>query len=263
MTSSQVEHNVVQVGMPRIAAHKAVFSGNDSERRTRSRNDCGMVVVVIAHPVLDEIKILEVSVSRGISRRNELSVGIGGCDWPLRQRVGEEVLEIATTAVAKSIGVVRRSAVGDAFGGSGVGVAEVVGLWIGISMSYSEERSEGESRCTTYNRVESRRVEVHAVLQHNVVRGTTSTGNRLVGLKIEIEAEWVSDDFVNNKAGPDISVVCTHAFFGVARVYRIEARVVTLPDHDVSQVEADLEVRAIFVQVVDSFLAITSRGRRI
>ena len=45
--------------------------------------------------------------------------------------IGEPMSEIGTTPIAEAIGVVCWSAVGNAFGGTSIGIAEVVGLeWL-------------------------------------------------------------------------------------------------------------------------------------
>lgn len=114
MSSSQVEHDTVHVGMPRVAAHKAVLSWTRlSEGRVRQR----AVVPALTNDVLDVILVLKLGLCRRIPGRCGVMRGLA-----------QVVVEVGSATVAQTIGVVGWSAVRHTSCCFGVGVTEVVSL---------------------------------------------------------------------------------------------------------------------------------------
>lgn len=102
------------------------------------------------------------------------------------RRIGrvQPVAEVVSAAVAETVGVVRRCAVADAFGGAGVGVAEGVSLeGKCVSLCSLSEGGKGVRKgLRTYHFLQLCGAEAHFVRQAEVVRGSTGTYEGVVRL---------------------------------------------------------------------------------
>lgn len=116
----EVEHDIVKVWMPGVTTIKTVLlRPMQCTWLSLWGKSVGAPVWLITQPVLDDVVVC----LRMLTHVTCASVSI-----ELASATFKPVAEVASAAIAETVSVVGRSAVGNSFGGASVGVAKVMSL---------------------------------------------------------------------------------------------------------------------------------------